>query len=169
MSDTFSKFIQNVMPFTGGLIGGPLGERAGKFISKILTGKEGSSQDEINDAISNLSQEKIVELKKADLAYKTKLIEADVDKRRIEASDVENARKRQIFLHDKMPAVLGGVLLLMFFVILLLFMLYPVQSSAKDILEILLGSLAIWCGQTVNFYFGTTHGSMTKTRLLSEK
>lgn len=175
MSNIIEQFVQTAMPFAGSLLGGPLGNQVGSFIAKILTGNEKSTEEDVEHAIANISPDKLVELRKFDSDYKSKLLDIEIEKIRSDASDRAGARDMQIKFNEKsqsiqskMTAILGICLLTMFFIILLLFMLYPIQNASKDVLEILIGSLAIWCGQTINFYFGTTHGSMEKTRLLAD-
>lgn len=157
MNYKYEQLIYDIMPFTTSLIGSTLDERAKNTISKILTGKDIASQDEINLATSSLSPNKIEEIKKEDLHYKYKLLEI--------IPDLNN--EARIHPSEKIPAILSTILFLStillstFFVTLFVFIIFPstlpVKSASKDALEILIGSIVIWCGQAINFYFGTTH------------
>jgi len=169
MNTKFKEIVSKMVPFIGSLLGGPLGEEAGSALSYLLTGDKNSSEENISAALQNATPSQIVALKQLDEQYQEKVLSVQLAEHQMDNEDIANARNRNIQLHDKMPIFLSIIVLTMFFSILLLFMLYPIQSSSKDIIQILIGSLAIWCGQAVNFYFGSTRGSQKKTDILSEK
>jgi hypothetical protein len=167
MNTTLKEIISSVAPFIGSLIGGPLGGEAASALSSFLTGEYNASPESFVNAIKNATPDQLVALKQLDEKYKEKILSVQLAEHQLDNDDIASARNRNIQLHDKMPALLSILILTMFFSILLLFMLYPIRDSAKDIIQILIGSLAIWCGQAMNFYLGTTHGSATKTNLLA--
>lgn len=167
MNDTFKEIVSKAAPFIGSIIGGPLGGEAGQALAYLITGDKNASQESIVNGLTNASPDQIIELKKLDDQYKEKVLSVQLAEHQLSNEDIDSARKRNIQMNDRMPAYLSIIVLTMFFSILLLFMLYPIQGSSKDIIQILIGSLAIWCGQAMNFYLGTTQASSTKTNILA--
>lgn len=162
MNQTFKEIVSSVVPFIGSLIGGPLGGEAGQAVAYLVTGDKNANQDTVASALQNPTADQVMALKQLDEQYKEKVLSTRVQEDKLTIDDVANARNRQIELHDKMPAYLIMISLAMFFIIMIIFMLFPLQGTSKEIINILIGSLAIWCGQGMNFYFGTTKNSSMK-------
>ena len=167
MNTTLKEIISSVAPFIGTLIGGPMGGEAASAVAHLITGDKNASPETLSEAIKTATPDQFVALKQLDEQYQEKLLSVQLSEHQLENDDIASARNRNIQLHDKIPAYLAIFVLTMFFSILLLYMLYPIQDSSQGIIQILIGSLSIWCGQAMNFYLGTTHSSATKTNLLA--
>jgi len=167
---TFKEVISSAMPFIGSLLGGPLGGKAGEVLAEALTGSKGASQEEIDKAILSITPDKLLELRKLDEQYKQQLLSAKVESLRIETEDRDSARRTQVSNAKanslNMPAVLSLIIIPGFFVILLIIMLHPIQESSRSVIDLLIGFLGGAIGQVIAFYFGTTSGSLEKTRLM---
>lgn len=167
---TFKEIVSSAVPFIGSLLGGPLGGKAGEVLAQALTGNKGANQEDITNALLSANADKLIELKKLDEQYKEKVISASVEKLKIEEDDRNGARQSQVEnakAHSlNMPAVLSLIIIPGFFLILLIIMLHPIQDSSRSVIDLLIGFLGGSLGQIIAFYFGTTHGSQEKTRML---
>ena len=93
--NTFQEIVSSALPFVGSLIGGPLGAQAGSLVSRLITGKDGSTEDEIKNSLATLSPDKLIELKKIDAEYQSNLLKYNFDTQKAFLEDVENARNLQ--------------------------------------------------------------------------
>ena len=66
-----------VAPTIGAAIGGPVGGGAGKILAQALG--VAAEPQAVQRALSEASPEQLAEIKKADLDYKTRLAELEVD------------------------------------------------------------------------------------------
>ncbi len=163
------KMIGAVAPFIGSLLGGSFGLAAGKVVSNVLLNKEDATEDEIKVALSSATPEQLIELKKQDVAYKAKMMELGITEKKIAELDRDSARNREILLKDNMPAVMSMMVTIGFFSVLATLLFYPVPSSGKDILNIMLGALGSGWMAAMTYYFGSSSDSALKTHLLSDR
>ncbi|MBI1262969.1 MAG: hypothetical protein GC184_14725 [Rhizobiales bacterium] len=169
MSDVWQKaksILSAVAPTLGTALGGPLGGMAARQLASILLGDENASEADIADAVTRATPDQLLELKKADFAFKEKMAELDVDLERIASADRDSARNREIQTKDKMPGLLALGVFVGFFGILTALMFVEMPSSAKDPLMIMLGALGALVSQIANYFYGSSSGSATKTKML---
>ena len=169
MAFDLKKVVGTVAPFLGSMIGGPFGAAAGKILGQVLLGNEDASEAEIEKALASATPETLVKLREVDANYKTKMAELGIDEQKIAAMDRDSARKREIETGDMVPALLAFLLTFGFFGTLATIIFYPLPESAQQIIDIMLGSLGTAWISVITYYFGSSHGSQIKTRLLKEK
>ena len=163
------KILGTVAPFLGTMIGGPFGAAAGKLVGQVLLGNENASEAEIEKALAQATPEQLVELRRVDAEYKTKMAELGIDEQKIAAMDRDSARQREMVTKDKIPAVLALLLTFGFFGVLTMMMLYPIQQGTQGVIEVMLGSLGTAWISVITYYFGSSYGSQIKTQLLKDK
>jgi len=163
------KILGTVAPFLGTMIGGPFGAAAGKLVGQVLLGNEDASEAEIEKALAQATPEQLVELRRVDADYKTKMAELGIDEQKIAAMDRDSARQREMVTKDKIPAVLALLLTFGFFGVLAMMMLYPIQQGTQGVIEVMLGSLGTAWISVITYYFGSSYGSQIKTQLLRDK
>ncbi len=163
------KILGTVAPFLGTMIGGPFGAAAGKLVGQVLLGNENASEAEIEKALAQATPEQLVELRRVDAEYKTKMTELGIDEQKIAAMDRDSARQREMVTKDKIPAVLALLLTFGFFGVLTMMMLYPIQQGTQGVIEVMLGSLGTAWISVITYYFGSSYGSQIKTQLLKDK
>ncbi len=163
------QVLGTIAPFLGNLIGGPLGGAAFKSVANLLLGKDDASPKEIQEALRNATPEQLLELKKLDAEYKTRMAELGIDEQKIASLDRDSARKREIAIKDHIPATLAIMLTLGFFGVLVGIMVYPIQEGAKSVIDVMLGSLGTAWISCVTYYFGSSAGSKIKTELLGHQ
>ena len=166
----FTTIIKTVAPWIGTALGGPLGGMAVTAAANAL-GLSDKTTDGLKAAISGASPEQMLALKKADddfalqmqslgFTHMEKLASLDND-------DRNSARQREMTVKDVTPKILAFVVTLGFFGILCFMMFRPVPPESRDILNIMLGSLATaWTG-IVAYYFGSTKGAEHANNLLA--
>lgn len=165
---SLKKILGSVAPFLGTMVGGPFGAAAGKLVSNVLLGKDIATNEELERAISSASPEQLVELKKVDADYKIKMAELGIDEHKLAVMDRESARQREIKTGDKTPNLLAFLLTFGFFGVLSLIIFYPMQESAKSIVDIMLGSLGTAWISVITYYFGSSYGSKIKTDIMNK-
>jgi len=165
---SLKKIIGSVAPFVGTMIGGPFGAAAGNLVSKALLDKDNATPEELESAISSATPEELVKLRKIDADYKTKMAKIGITEKKLAALDRDSARKREIEIGDKTPALLAFLLTIGFFGVLSLIIFYPMQEAAKGIIDIMLGSLGTAWVSTITYYFGSSYGSKIKTDMLKK-
>lgn len=164
----FKKIIGTITPFIGSLIGGPFGAAATKIISKVLLDDDSGNEEEILEAISTASPEKLKELKKVDNEYKIRMAEIGITEKKIEQLDRSNARNREIKTGSVIPATLSIFLTAGFFGVLALLIFHPMKQEVSQIIDIMLGSLGTAWISCITYYFGSSSGSNLKTLLMSQ-
>lgn len=157
----------DVVEATG--IGGPVGKLAKSIVAPLLGLDEGATKEQIEAKVAEANPELLLQLRKADAEFRTRLRELDVEVERIYAGDRDSARKREITLKDWMPKVLafmvvGGYVGLQYYIL--------TQELPAANLNIILRSFGIIEGAVLTvlvYYFGSSAGSARKTEILEKE
>ena len=142
-----------VAPTIGSAIGGPVGAGAGKILAQVLGVP--AEPEAVQKALSEASPEQLAEIKKADLAYKTRLAELEVDIFELETADIQDARKNA----DWTPKVLAMMAFLFFGGYVTLVTVQPPDANSEAVINLVLGYLGGVVSAVVSFYFGASHTS----------
>lgn len=166
----FTTIIKTVAPWIGTALGGPLGGMAVTAAANAL-GLSDKTTEGLKAAISGATPEQMLALKQADDAFAAQMQSLGFNHMEKLASldndDRSSARDREVKVHDVTPKVLAFVVTLGFFGILAFMMFKPIPPESRDILNIMLGSLATaWTG-IVAYYFGSTKGTEHTNDLLA--
>jgi hypothetical protein len=140
-------------PTLGAAIGGPIGGQAGQILSSILGVP--NNPKSIEDAMSSITAEQMVELKKAEKEFEIQMKELDVDLYALETKDIQDARKK--FSRDWTPRILGTVTLTGFFGYIFLVTIQPPDSTSDTIVSLVLGYLGGLASAVISFYFGASN------------
>lgn len=140
-----------VAPTIGSAIGGPVGAGAGKILAQVL-GVPAEPQA-VQKALSEATPEQLAEIKKADIAYKTRLAELEVDIFELETADIQDARKNA----DWTPKVLALLAFLFFGGYVTLVTVQPPDANSEAVINLVLGYLGGVVSAVVSFYFGASH------------
>lgn len=165
----FKDVVSTVAPFLGNMIGGPFGAAAATALSNFFFGKDDASEEEIQKALTAASPDKLVELKKIDADYKTRMAELGIDEQKVSADDRDSARRREKALKDNLPSILALLITFGFFGVLLYIMVYGTNESSHDVVNLLIGSLGTAWISIISYYFGSSAGSQLKTMLMGNK
>jgi len=151
--DAIKGLVGAVAPIIGSAIGGPVGAGAGKILAQVL-GVPAEPQA-VQKALSEATPEQLAEIKKADLAYKTRLAELEVDIFELETADIQDARKNA----DWTPKVLAMMAFLFFGGYVTLVTVQPPDANSEAVINLVLGYLGGVVSAVVSFYFGASHTS----------
>ena len=151
-----------VAPALASAIGTPA---AGMAVSAILTALDldpATPAADIAKAVERASPDMLLQLKKADADFQIAMQRLEVDVQALSQKDRADARAREVAVRDRVPAVLAVLMTSGFFGLLAYLMIHEPPAGSRDVLNILLGSLASgWMG-AVSYYFGSSSGSAGK-------
>ena len=163
-----NDFLKSIAPTLASALLGPLGGVAVAGIGKIL-GIDAATTKDITQAISDgkLTPEQVVEIKKLELQFKQH--EQDLGFRYVELEfkDTQGAREMQIATQSNVPPFLAALVTTGFFAILI-FMVTNQSYKPTEPLLVMLGSLGTAWTMIIGFYFGSSHGSQSKDKLLAQ-
>lgn len=161
-------WLKQLVPLLGTALGGPLGGAAASFIADKL-GIGEKTVEAVTDILqtTKLNDEQIAKIRLAEIDFKKFLEENKIDLERIHAADRGSARQMQISTNSRVPGLLATIIVTGFFGILIAMMYGVLHVNDQQSLLILLGALSAGFGAVLNFYFGSSHGSMVKSELLA--
>jgi len=142
-----------VAPVLGTALGSPLGGAAASAIANAL----GCNNDpkSIEKALQTASPEQLVEVKKAELDFESKMAELEVDIFALEAKDVQDARKAH--KGDWTPRIVALVSLVGFVGYIFLVTIQPPDANSDTIVSLVLGYMGGVVSAITSFYFGASH------------
>ena len=154
-----------------------LGDRTGAAVEKVT----GIARDILGTDDPSGIEAAIARDPNAALQFKTALIQAEADARRLEHEailaqirDVQSAREQTVRLAEaKSPIAYGAVLvsaivLVGFAVMLWLVIREEVPANQRDMVNLLLGTLAGMASSVVAYWVGSSNGSMQKNAALEK-
>lgn len=163
--------IKTVAPWIGTAIAGPLGGMAVEAAAGAL-GLSDKSTDAIKQALSGMTPEQALALKKADQDFAAQMqalgFKQIADLETIAAGDRKSAREMQMANKSPMPAVLTCFVGLAFVLTLFVLFWVPIPTDNRDIIVYMCGQLAAAFAACLAFWVGTTRQSENKTSLLAQ-
>ncbi len=153
------------------------------FLSNLLGGGAGKLVDSIGNTLDKLTttKEEVLqieqELKKAEMQYQLEMQHLNVDEQKAYLADTDSARKRSTevetsanasWLSKNVSALLATGTTILTFILFYILMFQPDVASekAKDIIIYVLGVLSAIITQVFSFYFGSSQGSVDKSRAI---
>ena len=153
MKKLLGNIIGSVAPTLGTALGRPLGGMAGDVISKVL----GCDNDPVSleKAISAATPEQLLEIKKAEKEFETKMKELDVDLYKLETQEKQDARKT--FSKDWTARIIGIAMVGGFLGYIFLVTLQPPEQNSEALINLVLGYLGGLASAVISFYFGASN------------
>jgi hypothetical protein len=157
-----------IAPTVATALGGPLAGLAVDAVGSAL-GWTDTTKEKVEDAFSKgqMTGDQILALKQAEIALVAQEKELGFKFSELEYRDRQGARDMQTATKSYMPAVLSALVTIGYFSILIGMMRGALKVDDSQALLIMLGSLGTAWGAVMAFWFGSTHGSAEKTRLLA--
>jgi len=151
--NAIKSLIGTLAPTIGKALGGPLGGAAAQTIASVL----GCKPDEksIEQAVQTASPEQLAEIKKAELGFKARMKELDVDVFKLETDDIQNARVA--FKGDWTPKFIAVACVLFFGGYIALVTLQDSAATDNGIVNLVLGYLGGIVSSIISFYYGASH------------
>ena len=153
MKKLLGNIIGSVAPTLGTALGGPLGGMAGDVISKIF-GVDNNPAS-LEKAIATATPEQLMEIKKAEKEFETKMKELDVDLYKLETQEKQDARKT--FSKDWTARIIGVAMVGGFLGYIFLVTLQPPEQNSEALINLVLGYLGGVASAVISFYFGASN------------
>jgi len=167
----WKQVVGTVAPWIATAFGGPLGGLAVEAAANAL-GISEKTQDAVKQALSGVTAEQMLALKKADQDFAIQMqalgFKQVTDLEAIAAGDRDSARKMQAATQSIVPAALTWLIVAGFTTVMALLFLKDVPSANRDIIVYMVGQLSGFAGAVVAFWFGTTRESAKKTELIAQ-
>ena len=159
----WKTIVSTVAPTMASALGGPFAGVAMNAICSALLGKEVTNADEtiLADAVLTANPKTLVNLKKADQDFKLKMHQLDVD-------DRKSARGLATAVGMMPQVILSTLYVVGYFWMIYSFMYGEVDVPEEMVLQFgtLVGVITAGMIQIMNFWFGSSSGSKTKTNKL---
>lgn len=161
-------WLKSIAPTIATVLGGPLAGMAVQAIGSAM-GMSDATGERINEVLTsgNMTGEQVAAVKKAELELKAKLAELKIKPEEIAAADRDSARQMQTTVRSRIPGSLAILVTLGFFGILIGLMTDELSTANQEPLLIMLGALGAAWGAVIQFYFGSSAGSVAKNELLA--
>ena len=153
MKKLLGNIIGSVAPTLGTALGGPLGGMAGDVISKIL-GVDNNPAS-LEKAIATATPEQLMEIKKAEKEFETKMKALDVDLYKLETQEKQDARTP--FSKDWTARIIGIAMVGGFLGYIFLVTLQPPEQNSEALINLVLGYLGGLASAVISFYFGASN------------
>lgn len=149
---SLKNIVGAIAPTIGTALGGPLGGAAAQAIASVL----GVDPDprKIEQALRTASPEQLAEIKKAEIAFETRMKELEVDIFELETKDIQDARHHHA--NDWTPRIIAMLCILFFggYIFSVTFM--PPEANSEAVINLVLGYLGGVVSAIVSFYFGAS-------------
>ncbi len=171
----WKDIVRSVAPVIGGSLGGGFGATAAKFAVEKLTGIKldpaADAESALEEAMKTATPEQLANLKKGDNDFKVQMAELGIREQELHAGDRDSAREMAQKTSMLPQIIISAVYTVAYGVVLYTFI--TGQVEVKDNHEVLFGSLiGILTAaqvQILNFWFGSSSGSKTKTAMTNNQ
>lgn len=150
--DKIKGLVGTLAPTLGTALGGPVGGAAAGMLAEVL-GCDPTPQ-KIERALQTATPEQLAEIKKAEIAFETRMKELEVDVFALETADTQDARKN--FSKDWTARVIGLIMVLFFCGYVGLITLLPPEQNSMELTNLVMGYLGGLVSAVVSFYFGSS-------------
>lgn len=144
---------------------GPAGGLIASIAGRVLMGNDKSTpQDVVDNVLANQNPETFAKLREIEAQTLIECRKLEIDLARINADDTDSARKREIAVRDKVPAILAAGVTIGFFGVLFWMLKFglPKDVAGNEALLLMVGALGAAWGNVIGYYFGSSRGSATK-------
>jgi len=170
MKIDWKKTLGTVAPALATALGGPLAGVAVQMATQALGMGEGATQADLEKAVLGATPETLIKLKEVDNNFELEMERAGIDLERVHAGDRGSARE-MAWRTTLGPQIALAILFTTGF-ILVLYTLFSgeeaINSKMMQPAMYVLGILSAGMIQIMNFFFGSSSGSMQKSDMLSK-
>lgn len=148
------------------------GDKAAEAAEKVISvAKTVTGQDDPTEATEAVLADPAAQLKLQELlsAERLEFARLAVKELEIAAQDRDSARKREIEVRDRTPAIMAYLVTVGFFGVLAYLLVAGKPAMGGDALLVMLGSLGTAWTAIISYFYGSSAGSESKTRLLAGK
>lgn len=173
MAFDWKSLVSKVAPTIATAIGGPLAGTAVAALGAALGLGDSATEEQVANAMQNLTPEQIVAMRQADLNFKQRMAELQIDVQRLDFEDRKSAREREASTGDTFtPRVLtfGAIglftLTLIGTFVLALWPNLTIQSEVAYMLGGLQSATAVLSQNCYNYYFGNNSESGIRDQMI---
>lgn len=155
----------------GGALAGPAGVQVGGMVAASL-GLSDATPEAVQAALAG-DPEAAVKMRQFELEHEAKLQALALDELKAHLADTDSARAREVEVtkatgkRDWNQQSLGWIITAGFIAVLVFLLNVEPPEANSELLWILIGALMRDFGQIVQYNFGSSYGSATKTGLLA--
>lgn len=165
---SWKRVLGSLAPTLAAAFGGPVAGTAAKFLADKLLGKPDASQAEIEAGILGATPEQLATLRELDNEFRIAMEKINVDVFALEVDDRKSAR--EMAKVNMWPQVALSILVIGGYFILV-YMLFSGEMKLTDGMaqmgNVLIGVLTAVIPMVFQFWFGSSHGSKSKTAAIS--
>ena len=171
MWSKLADVVKQTAPLLGTVLAGSGGHAVGKLVANVLGTPEHDEDAAI--AVVSANPDKLVELRKLELAHKMEFERIQLEEARLEMQDRDSARRRNVEQvnvtgrADYNMVVLGWLIVLGFFVTMAILFWKGLPESGGEIVYMMFGTLTAAFTAVVAYYFGSSAGSKAKDAKLA--
>lgn len=161
----WKDILGSIAPALATVVGGPMAGTAMKFLSNKLLGKEDATEEELSQAIMGATPEQLAKIKQIDADFKVQMEQIGVDIFALEIDDKKDARA--LAKLNMWPQVILSVIFIggyFSIVALLINGKITIPNEQLQIVTVLIGVLTAGVANIMQFWFGSSHGSKTKSK-----
>ena len=155
MLNNIKTLISTVAPALGSAMGSPLGGAAISMIADKLGVP--NNEKSVEKAIKQATPEQLMELKKVEVDFETKMQEMKVDVFALEAEEKKHART--VFSKDWTARIIGIAVIAGFLGYIFLVTLQPPEQNSEALINLVLGYLGGLASAIISFYFGASQSN----------
>lgn len=143
----------------------PLYNLAHKTLCNVLGLDENCDSKNLANALANATADQIIALKKAESELINIINNYQLESQKLYLANISDARNNNNNFNDKTPLALSVVITAGFFTLLSMLLFYDAKNVT--ILNIMIGSLGSAFLAIINYYFGSSLGSMKKNEIIA--
>ena len=174
----FTGILKKAFPFISAAasLGGPLGIMAANAVGSALgmSKPPGANEDDISSVITTAfaTPDQRIALLKAEQDFQVQMTQMGFQhedlQNALDEKDRESARLREVQVKDHTPMILAySVVALSFFVFIWYFERGVPNSVTPELVGIIFGTVGSALVQVLNYYFGSSSGSASKTAAIT--
>lgn len=148
--------LSGIAPTMATGLGGPLAGVAVKTVMKSLNLGDDASPEDLEKAVDAATPEQMSNLRQADLDFKVRMKELDIDLVKTQTADIQDARKT--FGDDPIPKIFAMVALLGFLGYVFMVTIQPPDANDDGVVNLILGYLGGLVSGISAFFFGGSNG-----------
>ena len=157
------EIVRTVAPALATALGGPLAGSAVRVLSEKFLGKADGTPEELEPVLASATPEQIIELRKLDNDFKSKLIEAGIKIEEIDAGDRLSARGMFSTTRDPTVTILTISVVIVWGTVQYALFTQAIPEGSHDMIVRMLGTLDAALLTVMTFWFGSSRGSKDKT------
>lgn len=166
MSD-WKDIIGTVAPTIATALGGPLAGLAIGVLGDVL-GLDEKTQEKVAARMAGATPDDLVRLKTAELNFKQRMAELQIDLERIATEDRNSARNREVQVKDRTPTMLATLIVGGYCYVQWFLLQNVIDVNMRDIVMRMLGVLDGALMMVLAYYFGSSASSRAKDSTIAK-